>query len=65
MERVSEVIVSYDKFSVATVQESFQHLWHFSIYIAAVYLVAVYAAERIVKVSAIHPELDRSLSLRC
>ena len=50
MEKVSEVIVSYEKFSVIPVQQAFQNVWHFSIYIAIAYLVAVYAAERIVQV---------------
>jgi len=30
-------------------QDCFQQMWHFSIYIAAIYLVAVYAAERLVQ----------------
>lgn len=48
MERVSDVFVSYDKFNVLSTQECFQSVWHWSIYIGAIYLIVVYSAQNFV-----------------
>ena len=50
MERVSDVFVSYDKFNVLSTQECFQSVWHWSIYIGAIYLIVVYSAQNFVTV---------------
>ena len=47
----ARMFVPYSDFDVDDYQDYFQHLWHVSIYIAAVYLVFVYSAQRFIQVS--------------
>jgi len=44
-----KMFIPYSDFNVDEFQDYFQHVWHVSIYIAAVYLVIVYSAHRIVQ----------------
>lgn len=51
MEKLKDTFVSplwYEKFDVDNVQSSFQHFWHTSIYIAAIYLIVVYSSSKVV-----------------
>jgi len=46
---ISVFLLPFDKFDVIHVQAEFRECWHYSIYIAAIYLVTAYSLEKIIQ----------------